>query len=568
MDPSASTVYARCGPHSVPVGRFGLPADTATVTSSRPIPRAASAFGSTWIRTAYLPDPNTCTCAPPLTVDKRCARNVSAYSSNTDSGRVPDVKARYRIGASDGFDLLYDGGRMAGGRPTGGGGYDIARTWGIPTARAGAAPGREETAPRTLFRVPPPTRGLRSRTAADVDLGVRRETQLTIDHHQGARRHARNDGETVQRAFHRHRLRRGGAVVVDDEHVCALLTLHDRLTGHDDGVILNAQNECDGDVLAGPERAVAIGKAGLQQHGAGGRVDLVVDKGKDAVQGRRRIARRQGDHCELLTGALAQRRQARRRHREAHEHGAQLHNRDERVTARTHEIAFPQEQPSRASADGRAHGRVLEIETSNRGRRGVGADGCSGRVGGRLPCLVVFLGHRVGCRQRLIARRFTRRACRGGHVAEQRAFRLLQGGTVWTGIDLEQDLSGGDLVALGEVNVQDRAVDLRQDIDRVNRLDCPRGIQLVGQRATFNPRDGDGNLRSRACAARATRSRCRERPHEPRAQTSSKSHDLYTHILLKASFRPARRVFEYAPDTAKRSLGDARPRPLGCRPGD
>src|SRR3989442_15365215 len=115
IDPSASTVYARCGPHSVPVGRFGLPADTAAVTSSRPIPRAASAFGSTWIRTAYLPDPNTCTCATPLTVDKRCARNVSAYSSNTDSGSVPDVRARYRIGESAGFDLLYDGGCMPGG---------------------------------------------------------------------------------------------------------------------------------------------------------------------------------------------------------------------------------------------------------------------------------------------------------------------------------------------------------------------------------------------------------------------------------------------------------------------
>src|SRR5712671_2315998 len=27
IEPSASTVYARCGPQSVPVGRFGLPAE-------------------------------------------------------------------------------------------------------------------------------------------------------------------------------------------------------------------------------------------------------------------------------------------------------------------------------------------------------------------------------------------------------------------------------------------------------------------------------------------------------------------------------------------------------------
>src|SRR6266704_388908 len=67
------------------------------------------------MRTAYFAEPNTWTCATPLTVDRRCARNVSAYSSSADSWRVLDVKARYRIGESAGFDLLYDGGCMPGG---------------------------------------------------------------------------------------------------------------------------------------------------------------------------------------------------------------------------------------------------------------------------------------------------------------------------------------------------------------------------------------------------------------------------------------------------------------------
>src|SRR2546421_12869504 len=67
------------------------------------------------MRTAYFAEPNTWTCATPLTVDRRCARNVSAYSSSADNGRVPDVSARYRIGESAGFDLLYDGGCMPGG---------------------------------------------------------------------------------------------------------------------------------------------------------------------------------------------------------------------------------------------------------------------------------------------------------------------------------------------------------------------------------------------------------------------------------------------------------------------
>src|SRR5256885_17080093 len=67
------------------------------------------------MRTAYFAEPNTWTCATPLTVDRRCARNVSAYSSSADSCSVPDVRARYRIGESAGFDLLYDGGCMPGG---------------------------------------------------------------------------------------------------------------------------------------------------------------------------------------------------------------------------------------------------------------------------------------------------------------------------------------------------------------------------------------------------------------------------------------------------------------------
>src|SRR5437867_12792028 len=62
--------------------------------ASSPMPRTCSAFGSTWMRTAYFADPNTCTCATPSTVESRCARNVSAYSSSADSGIVAEVSAR------------------------------------------------------------------------------------------------------------------------------------------------------------------------------------------------------------------------------------------------------------------------------------------------------------------------------------------------------------------------------------------------------------------------------------------------------------------------------------------
>ena len=41
--------------------------------------------------------------ATPFTVDNRCARNVSAYSSSLDSGSTSEVSARNTIGESAGF---------------------------------------------------------------------------------------------------------------------------------------------------------------------------------------------------------------------------------------------------------------------------------------------------------------------------------------------------------------------------------------------------------------------------------------------------------------------------------
>jgi len=56
--------------------------------------RAASARGSTWMRTAYFCEPNTCTWATPFTVEMRCAMSVVAYSSSCERGSVAEVSAR------------------------------------------------------------------------------------------------------------------------------------------------------------------------------------------------------------------------------------------------------------------------------------------------------------------------------------------------------------------------------------------------------------------------------------------------------------------------------------------
>ena len=74
--------------------------------------RDCSACGSIWMRTAYFCAPCTWTCATPETVESRCARKVSAYSSSAESDSVEELSARKRIGESAGFDLLYDGGSI------------------------------------------------------------------------------------------------------------------------------------------------------------------------------------------------------------------------------------------------------------------------------------------------------------------------------------------------------------------------------------------------------------------------------------------------------------------------
>jgi hypothetical protein len=53
----------------------------AASTSSMPSPREASARGSTCTRTAYFCEPKMVTCATPVIVEMRWARNVCAYSS-------------------------------------------------------------------------------------------------------------------------------------------------------------------------------------------------------------------------------------------------------------------------------------------------------------------------------------------------------------------------------------------------------------------------------------------------------------------------------------------------------
>src|SRR6185369_15785423 len=98
------------GPEIEPVGWLELARSTAEATSSMPMPRLARARGSSCTRTAYFCEPKMLTCDTPLKVASRGEITVSAYSLITDSGKLGELSAMNRIGASDGFTLKNDGG--------------------------------------------------------------------------------------------------------------------------------------------------------------------------------------------------------------------------------------------------------------------------------------------------------------------------------------------------------------------------------------------------------------------------------------------------------------------------
>ena len=71
-----SRVTSWFGPTRLPFGRLMLVVASALRTSSRPMPRAASAAGLIWTRTAYGRWPKIRDSETPFTVDSFCAKIV------------------------------------------------------------------------------------------------------------------------------------------------------------------------------------------------------------------------------------------------------------------------------------------------------------------------------------------------------------------------------------------------------------------------------------------------------------------------------------------------------------
>jgi len=85
---------------------FTLLAATAVRTSPRVSPLAARAAGLAWMRTAGFCPPLMLTRPTPGSWEIFWANRVSAKSSTLDSGRLFEVSARVRMGASAGLILL------------------------------------------------------------------------------------------------------------------------------------------------------------------------------------------------------------------------------------------------------------------------------------------------------------------------------------------------------------------------------------------------------------------------------------------------------------------------------
>ena len=90
---------------SVPSGVLLLAAATALASWSMAMPRAASAVGSIWMRTAYFWLPKIATCATPSMVDSDGEMTFSAKASRSVSGTVSLTSDISRIGASAGLTL-------------------------------------------------------------------------------------------------------------------------------------------------------------------------------------------------------------------------------------------------------------------------------------------------------------------------------------------------------------------------------------------------------------------------------------------------------------------------------
>jgi len=239
-----------------------------------------------------------------------------------------------------------------------------------------------------------------------------------------------------------------------------------------------------------------------------------------------------GPHRERVGHVLADPRQVRGRHREAHQRRVDPVDDDERVAVRLDQVPLAHEQASGAARDRRADRRVLEIETRAIDRRPIGLDGRPQR--GRVRAdLVVLLGRHVLLRHELlVALRLLLGVRELGLITLEHGLRLIQRGSKRARVDLEEHLPLLNRVTLAEAHAHEETAHLRADGHRLDGLHGPRGHDLQGHGHALDGGDRDGQGRLLSPLLRGARDDD-DRPHAERdhAETRrrSESHAFCAH---------------------------------------
>ena len=252
----------------------------------------------------------------------------------------------------------------------------------------------------------------------------------------------------------------------------ALRTPLQRADRDHDRILQGLDLETDVDEDAGPQLQLRVLEVGLQLHGAGRRVDRVVDDGEHAMVDRLRAVRVESLHVELIEErGLVDPRQILLRHVEDHADRLNLRDRDDpgRVGG-VDEVADIDVADAGPAGDGRGDVgiaqrrlRAVDQRLVDLHLRHVLRD--DGDLG-----IGLLLGAGLLRGEQLVAREITPGVQEGGLVQGFLRDVLIEGRLIEARIDLGDDGAGLDVLPLNEVQRQQHAVDLRADQHGIERL--------------------------------------------------------------------------------------------------
>ena len=274
-----------------------------------------------------------------------------------------------------------------------------------------------------------------------------------------------------------HRGHRDGLVLLDQEDECARRAALDGGRRDQRRVLMRFDHHAHVDELVRKQRAVGVGKFGLDLDRPGGRVDLIVDRQQPAGREPGLAAAIECIDCDRLCTlhALDDARHIVLRHRI--DDGDRLHLSDRHQSVAVagmddiSRIDLPQSDPA---ADRRDDARIGELQPGIVDRALVGLDGPLKLANQRRLRVDLLLGDRILREQRLVALEIDLRVFQLRLVARHLSVRLRQHHFERPRIDLREQVARLDILALAEGDAHQLSVDASADDDFVARgRPCP-----------------------------------------------------------------------------------------------